>query len=242
MTSAVWGLQWRLALTRKRVLILNVVVPLTLVWLIATGAVPPRAAAGVYAVLFCAFAVFGSALPLRWEGQRGMSTRIVRGGVGPSSYLLQRAAAGAALDTLQLTPSLLLATTAAGATAGGTFLALIALAGTVWVCGLLGIVIAAASRSITETALFAAVAVPLLAHVSGVFRTPAPGTPSALLENVSPLRALHEVLLEMTVRGPAAGGIALLVWAVLLPALVWFLGAQLHGALDRVTRGGLEGA
>ena len=242
MTSAVWGLQWRLALTRKRVFILNVVVPLTLVWLIATGAVPPRAAAGVYVVLFSAFALFGSALPLRWEGQRGMSARIVRGGVGPSSYLLQRAAAGAALDTLQLVPALLLATMAADATASATLLALLALAGTVWVCGLLGIVIAAASGSITETALFSAVSVPLLAHVSGVFHTPAANTPSALLETLSPLRSLHEILLEMTVRGPAVGGIALLVWALVLPVLVWLIGAQLHGALDRVTRGGLEGA
>jgi hypothetical protein len=123
-----------------------------------------------------------------------------------------------------------------------TLVALLALAGTVWVCGLIGIVVAAASRSITETALFSAVSVPLIAHMSGVFRRPTPGTLSALLESVSPLRALHEVLAETTVSAPAAGGIALSVWAVLLPALVWALGAKLHGALSRVTRGGLEGA
>jgi hypothetical protein len=242
MMSAVWSLQWRLALTRKRVLILNLVVPFTLVLLIATGAVPPRAAAGVYVVLFSAFAVFGSALPLRWEGQRGMSARVVSGGVGPASYLLQRAAAGAVLDTLQLTPALVLATAAAGATPAATAGAVLALAGTVWICGLLGIVIAAASRSITETALFSAVSVPLIAHMSGVFRTPAPDTPSALLESASPLRALHEALLEMTVRGPSAGSLALLIWAIVLPAVVWALGAHLHAGLGRVTRGGLEGA
>lgn len=242
MTLAVWSHEWRLALTRKRVLILNVAVPFTLVLLIATGAVPPRAAAGVYVMLFSAFALFGSALTLRWEGQRGMSARVVRSGIGPSSYLLQRAAAGAALDTLQLTPSLLLATTAAGATPTATLGALLALAGTVWVSGLLGIVIAAASRSITETALFSAVSVPIIAHMSGVFRRPTPGTLSALVESASPLRALHEALAGMTASGPAAGGIALSVWAVVLPALVWVLAAKLHGALGRVTRGGLEGA
>ena len=242
MTSAVWSLQWRLALTRNRIFILNFAVPLTLVMLIATGAVPPRAAAGVYVVLFSAFAVFGSSLPLRWDGQRGMSARVVRGGVGPASYLLQRAAAGAALDTLQLTPSLVLATAASGATPAAIAGALLALAGTVWVCGLFGILIAAASRSITETALFSAVSVPLVAHMSGVFRTPAPGSPSALLESASPFRALHEALLEMTVRGPSTGGVALLIWAILLPGLVWVLGAPLHGALGRVTGGGLEGA
>ncbi|MGE0159594.1 MAG: hypothetical protein AB7T31_09275 [Gemmatimonadales bacterium] len=241
MTTAVWGLQWRLALTRKRVFILNVVVPLTLVLIVATGAVPNGAAAGVSVVLFAAFAVFGSALPLRWEGQRGISLRIVRGGVGPASYLLQRAAAGAVLDTLQLTPALWVMTTTAGATAGASLRALVVLAGTVWVCGLLGIVIAAASRSITETALFAAVTVPLIAHMSGVFHTPAAGTRSAFLESVSPLSALHESLLGAAARGPS-GGLALLLWVLLLPALVWLLAANLQNALGRVIRGGLEGA
>ena len=242
MSFAVWSLQWRLATTRKRVFILNVMVPLTLVLPVATGAVPPVAAAGVYVVLFVAFALFGSALPLRVEGQRGMSARVVRAGVGPSSYLLQRATAVAALDTLQLTPALLLAAFTAGAAPTQTLGALVTLAGTVWVWGFIGIIIAAASRSITETALFAAVTVPLLAHMSGVFRTSAPDTTSALLEGVSPLRALHEDLLEMIIAVPSAGGVALLIWAILLPSLVWLLGPQLVAALDRQTRGGLEGA
>ena len=95
MMPPVWGVQWQLALTRKRVFILNFVVPFTLVLPIATGAVPTGAAAGIYVVLFTAFAMFGSAVTLRWEGQRGMSARIVRAGIAPSSYLLQRAGAGA---------------------------------------------------------------------------------------------------------------------------------------------------
>jgi len=242
VNSATWSLQWRLATTRKRVFILNVMVPLTLVLPVATGAVPPVAAAGVYVVLFAAFAVFGSALPLRVDGQRGMCARVVRAGVSPSSYLLQRAAAGAALDTIQLTPALLLAAFAAGAAPTQILAAVVTLAGTVWVWGVIGIVIAAASRSITETALFAGVTVPLLAHMSGVFRTSAPETRSALLEGVSPLRALHEDLLEMIIAVPSAGGVALLIWAILLPLLVWLLGPRLVAALDRQTRGGLEGA
>ncbi len=239
--TAVWNLQWRLAMTRKRVFILNVMVPLTLVLPVATGAVPALAAAGVYVVLFAAFAVFGAALPLRVDGPRGMSARIVRGGVGPSSYLLQRAAAGAALDTVQLTPALLLAALAAGAGPPQILSALVTLAGTVWVWGLLGVIIAAASRSITETALFAAVTVPLLAHMSGIFRTSAPDTPSAWLEGISPLRALHEDLLGMIVAVPSGGGLSLMVWAIVLPVLVWLLGPRLTAMLDRQTRGGLEG-
>jgi hypothetical protein len=241
VTSAVWGLQWRLALTRKRVFILNVVVPLTVVLPIATEAVPQAAAAGVYSVLFAAFAVFGAALPLRWDGQRGMSARVTRSGASASSYLLQRAAAGAVLDTLQLTPSLWLAALAAGATLPITLRALIILAVTVWVCGLLGILIAAASRSITETALFAAVAVPLLAHMSGVFRTPDQSVATSF-ESASPFRALHEVLLEITMSVMSSGVLALLAWAILLPALVWLLAGRILSALSKTTRGGLEGA
>lgn len=242
MTPAVWSVQWRLALTRKRVFILNFVVPLTVVLPVATGAVPPGAAAGVYVVLFAAFAVFGSAIPLRWDGQRGMSARVVRAGVGASNYLLQRAAAGALLDTLHLTPALLLAAIAVGASPGDVLVVLPALAATVWVCGLVGVIVAATSRSLTETALFAAVTVPLLAHMSGVFRTPAQGSYQALLEGGSPFRALHEGLLDMTVGAPAGGGGAVLAWALLLPVAIGLLGPRLHAGLGRVSRGGLEGA
>lgn len=242
MTPAVWSVQWRLALTRKRVFILNFFVPLTLVLPVATGAVPPGAAAGVYVVLFAAFSMFGSAIPLRWEGQRGMSARIVRAGVAPSSYLLQRAGAGAVLDTLQLTPALLMAAVAVGAAPGDVVMAVVALAATAWIGGLVGIIVAAASRSITETALFTAVAVPLLAHMSGVFRNPEPGSYQALLESGSPFGALHEALLDMTMGAGGGGGVAMVVWAVALPVAVAMLGPRLHTALGRVNRGGLEGA
>ncbi|MBM4183355.1 MAG: hypothetical protein FJ207_03915 [Gemmatimonadetes bacterium] len=231
-----------MALTRKRVFILNFVVPFTLVLIVATGAVPPGAAAGVYLVIFTAFSMFGAAIPLRWDGQRGMAGRIVRAGVAPSSYLLQRAGAGAVLDTLQLTPALLLAGLAVGASGGTLATAVVALAVTVWIAGLVGIVIAAASRSLTETALFTAVTVPLLAQMSGVFREPAPGSYQAFFESGSPFSALHTALLEVT-NGPAAGGgVGAVLWAVALPIAVALFGPRLHAALGRVNRGGLEGA
>jgi hypothetical protein len=171
-----------------------------------------------------------------------MSARIVRAGVSPSSYLLQRAAAGAVLDTLQLAPALLVAAVAVGAAAGDVLVAFAALAATVWVVGLIGIVIAAASRSLTETALFTAVAVPLLAHMSGVFRAPVPGSYQAFLESGSPFGALHEALLDMTVGAANGTGPGLIVWAIALPVAVGLLGPRLHAALGRVNRGGLEGA
>jgi hypothetical protein len=186
--------------------------------------------------------MFGSAIPLRWEGQRGMSTRIVRAGVGPSSYLLQRAAAGATLDSLQLAPALLVAAAAVSASPGDIAVAFVALAATVWIGGLVGIIVAAASRSITETALFTAVAVPLLAHWSGVFRAPAPGSYQAVLESGSPFHALHAALLDMTIGVGDGGGAAVVAWAVVLPVAVGVLGPRLHASLARVNRGGLEGA
>jgi len=242
MMPPVWGVQWQLALARKRVFILNFIVPFTLVLPIATGAVPPAAAAGIYVVLFTAFAMFGSAVTLRWEGQRGMSARIVRAGVNPSSYLLQRAGAGAVLDTLQLTPALLVAGVAVGAGAGAVAVALLALAATVWIAGLVGIVIAAASRSHTETALFTAVAVSLLAHMSGVFTEPASGTYQALLELGSPFGALHGSLLDMTIGAGGGDRPALVTWSLALPLAVAVFGPRLYAALGRVSRGGLEGA
>lgn len=242
MTSAVWSVQWRLALTRKRVFILNFAVPLTLVLIVATGAVPPGAAAGVYVVIFTAFSMFGAAIPLKWEAQRGMGNRIVRAGVSPSSYLLQRAGAGAALDTLQLTPALVLAGLAVRSQPGQIVAAVAALAATVWIVGLVGIMIAAASRSMTETALFTAVTVPLLAHLSGVFRTHADGSFLALLRNGSPVSALHSALLEMTIGSGGGGGTAVVFWAVALPAVVAAFSPRLHVGMARVSRGGLEGA
>jgi hypothetical protein len=237
----VWALEWRLALARPRFFVLGLLLPLSLVLPVATGAAPVDRAAGAYTMLFVALTVLGSALPLRWDGQRGMARRLVRGGMRPWSYLLQRAGAGATRDFVQLVPALLVICLAGD----GTWLDGFGLAGlvlaTVWIAALLGVLSAAFSRSLPEAALVGGLVVILLGHLSGVFWAPAEGSLGALLETVAPFRALHEFMVGLAMDRPRAGGRALLLWAVLLPALVSMLGGRLHSALCRRESGGLEG-
>ena len=56
----------------------------------------------------------------------------------------------------------------------------------------------------------------MLLHMSGVFRTPVPGSIGAFFEVVSPFRALHEALLSMSMATPIKGGVSLAVWAACL--------------------------
>ena len=238
---AVWWLEWRLALTDRRRFALGAIVPLLIAASVATGVAAPAPAAGVYLVLFVSFAVLGSALPLRWDGERGLVDRVVRGGVPGGRYLLARTGAGAAIDLVQLTPALLVVALADGGSAGSLVAAIAALAVAVWLAGLVGVLAAALSRSLAETGLVGALAVLLLAHSSGVFEDPAPGSLLARIEAASPFRMLHESLLDLTVGASATGVAAALVWALLLPALVGLLGERIAAPLSRVTRGGLEG-
>ena len=238
---AVWWLEWRLALTDRRRFALSAIVPLLIAASVASGVAAPAPAAGVYLVLFVAFAVLGSALPLRWDGERGLVDRVVRGGVPGGRYFLARAGAGAAIDLVQLTPALVVVALTNGGSATSLVGAFAALAVSVWLAGLVGVLAAALSRSLAETGLVAALAVLLLAHSSGVFEDPAPGSLLAGIEAASPFRVLHESLLNLTVGASATGVAAAMVWALLLPALVGLLGERIAAPLSRVTRGGLEG-
>ena len=91
--------------------------------------------------------------------------------------------------------------------------------------------VAAAARSLAETALFSAVTALLLLHVSGVFRTPAQGSVWAGAESVSPFRALHEATLAMSTATPALGGAALVLWAFVLPAIMALFARPFTAAL-----------
>ncbi|HUP52901.1 MAG TPA: ABC transporter permease [Longimicrobiales bacterium] len=237
MTALVWGLEWRIALARRRLFVLNTVVPLLLVVPVATGAAPAVHAAAIYAVLFVIFSTFGSAIPLVRDAENGMTARMLLGGVSPSGYLLQRAAAGAALDGLQLIPALVVAGFGAGASPRALLVTFGTLLGTAWVGNLIGPLVAVTTRSLAEAALFTAVCTLLLLHMSGVFRTPAPSSHGALVEAASPFRALHEALLGMGSAGPVGGGGALAAWAVLLAAGTAVFAGPVTRALRRVSRG-----
>ena len=218
--SPAWSVEWSVALRRRRLFALNVVVPLALVAPVALGGAPAGHAAAVYAVLFVLFGVFGSAIPWVRDGGSGLLSRWIVAGLHPRELVGARLAAQALLDLLQTLPALALVILVAGGSARGAAAAVAALSVALLVANALGVWVAAAARSLAEAALFAAVAALLLLHGAGVFRTPRPGSAGAATELVSPFRLLHEVLLAL--QGP--GGGTLSSWAPALVAGAAFLG------------------
>lgn len=199
----VWGLEWRRALRRRRLLLLNVVVPLALVVPLTLSSAPAQHAGAVYAVLFVLFGTFGSAIPLVREAESGLLLRMGLAGVATPALVAGKAAAGAALDMVQLLPSLLVilwAGTADGAMVARTAIFLLV---ALLVANVLGVWVAAVARSLAESALFAAVVSLFLLHAAGVFRTPSQGTIAATFERLAPFRPLHEALVEV-IGGPSS--------------------------------------
>ncbi len=214
MRLSIWSLEWRLALRRRRLFVLNLLIPLALVLPISTGGAPAYHASATYTVLFVLFGTFGSAIPLLREGDGGLLRRIVLRGVGESKLIAERVSASTALDLVELFPALIVIMGFGGA-GGRTWL----LAIPVTVLGLLtanliGVWVAAVARSMAEGALFAAVAGLFLLHGSGVFRTPRPGTFGAQLEQLLPFAPLHETLFSAA----GGGGLSLGFEDLVLPA------------------------
>lgn len=217
MTALVWRFELQRALARPRLFRLNMLVPGFLVAALVLGGAPPVHAAVAYSTLFVFFGTFGSAIPLVRDAESGLLGRVVLTGIHPGGLLLQRCVAGAALDTVQLLPSLLLIAFAGAPTAFPS--ALVALFLALVIANVLGVWIAAAARSLAEAALFASVASLLLLHASGVFRTPGVGSVGASLLRVSPYAALHRGLgaasgLSDLAPVPGLFGVSL-VWVVL---------------------------
>ena len=233
MSTLVLGIEWRLALAGKRDLAMRVMAPLALVWVIASGAVPAAAAVAVYAVLFVAVGHFGTVLPLLRDAKTGITSRVVRGGVSPASYLLQRAAASASLTLVELVPACLVAGAFLNASTSEILTALGAVAMCLWIGSLLGVMAAAVSRSRSEATVLCGVGLALLFHMSGVFYTPSPDSFGAMLEGAAPFRVLHEAFVTMVGGGAVGGGIAGAVWAVALPLVVFGLAPRLTASLER---------
>lgn len=237
MNGAIWSLEWRVALRRRRLLLLNAAIPLLLVLPVAFAGAPASHAGTVYTVLFVLFGTFGSAIPLIRDGEGGFLARVRDTGFPDAWHLMQRTAAAAALDVVELLPALALAAVGElGAAAAGPAVAgaLPVLALSLLVANLLGPWVAAAARSLAEAALFAAVLSLLLLHASGVFRTPAPGSTGAAVERLAPFRALHDALLAVASGAPAGGkvtGLATPGWVAALVAATALLAPWL---LERV--------
>lgn len=220
MSALVWGLEWRIVLSRKRELALFILAPLSIVLILGTGAVSPLTAAAGYAVLFTSCGALRTLLPLLKDAERGMAAKVLRGGVAAGPYLLGRAAAGASVSLVLLLPSVVAAAVFLRGSSAEALLAVAALAITLWTASLVSVLAAAVGRSRNEALGLSGVALLLLLHMSGVFRVPPTGTLGAALEEASPFRALHESFVAMVSGGSPHGGIAELAWGIGLAALL----------------------
>ena len=195
MTLPVWRTEWLTALRRRRLLVLNTLIPLAFVAPIALSSAPAVHSAAAFTVLFALFGTFGSSIPLIRDGESGLLRRYVLTGVHPGGLLLQRVFANAALDLIELAPSVLVIVVARGSSAAQLAMVVPALVLGLVAANALGVLTAALAKSVAEGALFSAVAALLLLHWAGTFRTPVPGTWQATLETWNPFRPLHESLL-----------------------------------------------
>jgi hypothetical protein len=200
MTLVVWRTEWLSAVRRRRLMVFNTLIPLVLVAILALSPAPAVHAAATFTVLFALFGTFGSSIPLIRDGESGLLRRYVLTGVRPGGLLLQRVFANAALDLIQLAPSVLLILLTRGTLSQAAMLAPALVLGLV-AANALGVITAAVARSVAEGALFSAVAALLLLHLAGTFRTPLPETWQATLEAWNPFRPLHETLLSATAGG-----------------------------------------
>jgi hypothetical protein len=237
VTLLVAELELRTALARRRLFLLNVSVPLLLVIPIVLAAAPPFHAAAVYTVLFMLFGTFGSAIPLVRDAEAGLIERILLTGLLPADYLLQRSGTGTLVDALQLFPAVVVAALGMGGSPASIAGLWLTLTTSLWIANLVGVIVASVARSLAETALFSAVTALMILHISGVFRTPSPGSVGATLEGVAPFRALHEGILSLSGGAVAGGSTALLCWAFGLPVATALLARVLASALRAVERG-----
>ena len=174
MTLAVWRAEWLTAVRRRRLFLFNILIPLTFVATIALSSAPAVHAAAVFTVLFTVFGTFGSSIPLIRDGESGLLRRYVLTGIHPGGLLLQRVFATAALDLIELAPSVLVIVAARGSSASQFAMVVGALILGLLAANALGALTAALARSVAEGALLSAMAALLLLHWAGTFRSPLP--------------------------------------------------------------------
>jgi hypothetical protein len=198
MKGVVWGLRWRLAMSRRRLLAWNIIVPIVLLLPVAASpaAAPHRAA--VLGVFIVFFGTFGSCIPLVRDRARGWNEKVTLTGYGFRPWLSQRIAAEAAIDLVELTPALLLVFVIVGgslATGPGSMVsALPSVALALLAANLLGAIVAAIVVSIAEAALACGAVALFALHFSGLFRSAAPDTWAGQLERFGVFRPLVQIL------------------------------------------------
>ena len=229
MTLPIWKSDWIIAKRRKRLLVLNILIPLVLVVPIAISTAPPGHAAAVFTVLFVIFGTFGSSIPIIRDSESGLFRRYTLTGSHPGGLVLQRIFASATLDILELTPSIVVIFLARGAPLIQMRSMVPALIVAIIAANLIGAWAAAVARSIAEGALFSSVLALLLLHFSGTFRSPSPGTWGAAIENWAPFKNLHESFL-----GIAGSNAVTQTSDFLLPVLVLLAGLCITGTWKNV--------
>lgn len=206
MRGEVWRLEWRVALVRRRRLAWSVAVPLLLLAPVAASGAPPPHRATVYTLFAVFFGLFGAAAPVVRDGQRGWIERLLLTDYGARRWLIERTAAHAAQDVLELGPALAVVAwlegaspAAAGAAVGAVLLGLL-------VANLLGTVAGAAVRSLGEAALVCAAVGLVALHLAGAFRPPAAGTWQEAAAAASPFLPAVETMRRVAGAGAGWGG------------------------------------
>lgn len=237
MSGRIWRLEWRVTLARRRRLAWSVLVPTGLLVPVAASGAAPAHRATAYALFVVFFGLFGAAAPVVRDAQSGWLERLLLTGYGARRWLLERTAAHAVQDLLQLAPALTAvgwlegvgSRPAAAATAGaGALLALVA-------ANLIGTVAGAVVRSLAEGALACAAAGLVALHLTGAFRPPAAGTWQEVAAAASPFLPVVEGF--RAIAGTAAGLGGAAAWAgpagagTVLLAAAWAAAPWIAGRL-----------
>lgn len=202
-----WGLRWRVAASRRRLFIWNILVPVLLLLPVAfsRAAAPHRAA--IVSVFVVLFGTFGSCIPLVRDRARGWNQKVWLTGYRSRPWLTERIAAATTLDLAELTPALLLLFLGAGlgsATGAEGFVsALPAVALALLAANLLGALVAAFVASIAEATLVCGATALYALHFSGVFRSADPDSWVWYVERAAPFRPLVTMLREALSGGTA---------------------------------------
>ena len=230
-----WSLQWRHTLRRRRLLGWNVLVPIVLLLPVALSAAAAPHRSAVYSVFVVFFGTFGGCIPLVGDRARGWSEKVLLTGYDAHRWLAERLASDAAIDTVQLTPVLVLSLLLARADPAAYGLTLLAVALALLTANALGSVIARFVDSVAEAALVSGAVALFALHFSGVFRTPVAGTWAWHVERVSPFRPLAQTMDRVAQSAP--GDIATGGWLgpVVVTAALLLLAVSLAPRLARFT-------
>lgn len=237
MRGVVWRLEWRIALSRRRRVAWSAAVPVLLLVPVAASGAAPAHRAAVYALFAAFFGLFGSAAPVVRDGRRGWIERLLLTGYGARAWAVERTAAHALQDLLELTPALVAVLWVEGAALGTVAAAVGAVLLALLVANLLGVVAGAAVRSLGEAALLCSAVGLAALHLAGAFRAPAPGTWQAAAADVNPFRPVVEAWRAValgssgwgeTAAAAAAAGPATWGWPLAL-AILLFAGAWSGG-------------